>query len=115
MEREEIKKLLKLMLDTSWTGAHGDHSALCQHCEMVAVWFQLAFMLFEAVFTVNPRAEDETLNAVAFGSLVRSGSSLSKAASFRSTGLNYIMLYITSIVSWQPFILAGSLSQPPPQ
>ncbi|XP_048586447.1 protein unc-79 homolog isoform X2 [Nematostella vectensis] len=84
-EREEIKKLINMMLDVTWTGAHGDHSITCQQCEMVAVWFKLAHMLLESVFPPGEVAAEDTLHAVAYGSIVR-GSSSSKGASFRSTG-----------------------------
>lgn len=50
VEREDIKKILKCMLDVSWAGKHGDHSTVCEMCNMTSIWFTLAQILLENVF-----------------------------------------------------------------
>ncbi len=83
-EREDIKKLLQCMLDMSWAGNHGDHSTVCDMCNMSSIWFKLAHMLLETVFPEGGTLpEQEVLGNVAFGSLIRTNSS-SKGVSSRS-------------------------------
>lgn len=83
-EREDIKKLLQCMLDMSWAGDHGDHSTVCDMCNMTSIWFKLAHMLLETVFPEGGSLpEEEVLSNVAFGSLFRNNSS-SKGVSSRS-------------------------------
>lgn len=50
VEREDIQKVLKYMLDMSWAGKHGDHSTVCEMCNMTSIWFRLAHILLENVF-----------------------------------------------------------------
>jgi len=83
-EREDIKRLLQCMLDMSWAGDHGDHSTVCDMCNMTSIWFKLAHMLLETVFPEGGSLpEEEVLSNVAFGSLFRSNLS-SKGVSSRS-------------------------------
>ena len=83
-EREDIKKLLQCMLDMSWAGDHGDHSTVCDMCNMTSIWFKLAHMLLDTVFPEGGTLpEEEVLSNVAFGSLFRNNSS-SKGISSRS-------------------------------
>ena len=83
-EREDIKRLLKCMLDTSWAGNHGDHSTLCDMCNMADIWFKLAEMLLDSVFPEGGSSlEEEVLSSVAFGALCGSYSS-NKTVSVRS-------------------------------
>lgn len=83
-EREDIKKLLQCMLDMSWAGNHGDHSTVCDMCNMSCIWFKLAHMLLETVFPEGGTLpEEEVLGNVAFGSLLRTNSN-NKGVSSRS-------------------------------
>ena len=83
-EREDIKKLLQCMLDMSWAGSHGDHSTVCNMCNMSSIWFKLANMLLETVFPEGSTLpEQEVLSSVAFGNLIRTNSS-NKGVSSRS-------------------------------
>ena len=88
MEREDIKRLLKLMLETSWGVEHGSHTEVCEGCDMTNLWFKLAFVLLDAVFpqATTSFAEEDTLNAVAFGALMMRSNQASRTASFKSTG-----------------------------
>lgn len=83
-EREDIKKILKCMLDVSWAGKHGDHSTVCEMCSMTSIWFKLAQILLEDVF---PEGEIftrmDTQGSVGSGGLFRSSSS-GKVVSSRS-------------------------------
>ena len=72
------------MLDISWAGKHGDHSTLCEMCNMTSIWFKLAHMLLENVFPEGDTlARDDTLGSVATARLSRTSSS-GKAVSNRS-------------------------------
>ena len=84
-EKEDIKKLLKCMLDISWAGKHGDHSTICEMCNMTSIWFKLAHMLLDHVFPdgVTLAADDALGSVVSGGGLVRTSSS-GKAVSSRS-------------------------------
>ena len=83
-EREDIKKLLQCMLDMSWAGNHGDHSTVCDMCNMTSIWFKLAHILLETVFPEGGSLpEEEVLSNVAFGVLFRNNSS-GKGVSSRS-------------------------------
>jgi len=83
-EKEDIKKLLKCMLDISWAGKHGDHSIVCEMCNMTSIWFKLGHMLLENVFPDGGASGgDDTLGSVPPGGLFRSSSS-SKGVSNRS-------------------------------
>ena len=48
LERQGIKLLLERMLDVPWAGNH-DHTGPCRHCQMSAMWFQLAHSLMDRV------------------------------------------------------------------
>ena len=82
------------MLETPWGVDHGNHTEVCGGCEMINLWFKLAFVLLDAVFPQGTTsfAEEDTLNAVAYGALVRSNQA-SRTASFKSTG-EHLVLYI---------------------
>lgn len=83
-EREDIKNILKCMLDVSWAGKHGDHSTVCEMRSMTSIWFKLAQILLENVF---PEGEIftrmDTQGSVGSGGLFRSSSS-GKGVSSRS-------------------------------
>ena len=73
------------MLDMSWAGNHGDHSTVCDMCNMTDIWFKLAHMLLETVFPGGVTLpEDEVLSHVAYGGLFRTSSSSNKGVSSRS-------------------------------
>ncbi|XP_068682061.1 protein unc-79 homolog isoform X2 [Montipora foliosa] len=84
VEREDIKKILKYMLDMSWAGKHGDHSTVCEMCNMTSIWFRLAHILLEDVFPEGDTlARKDTVVSLGTGGLFSIGSS-GKVVSSRS-------------------------------
>ena len=72
------------MLDITWAGKHGDHSTLCEMCNMTSIWFKLAHMLLENVFPEGDTlVRDDPLGSVTTARLSRTSSS-GKAVSNRS-------------------------------
>lgn len=69
------------MLDVPWVGIH-DHTGPCRHCQMTAMWFQLAHSLMDRVF-----AKQQVMNPVeagrSFGSVARNESLLRNRSSLR--------------------------------
>ncbi|CAB4036801.1 Hypothetical predicted protein [Paramuricea clavata] len=70
------------MLDVPWVGTH-DPTGPCRHCQMTAMWFQLAHSLMDRVF-----AKQRVVNPVeagrSFGSVARNESLLHNRSSLRS-------------------------------
>lgn len=80
LERQSVKRLLGFMLDIPWSGSH-DHNGPCRHCQMIAMWFQLAHSLMDRIFpqqrcVLNSDKEARTFASVTFaiGGSVKSAS-----------------------------------------
>ena len=72
------------MLDMSWAGKHGDHSTVCEMCNMTSIWFRLAHILLENVFPEGDTlARKDTVASLGTGGLFSIGSS-GKVVSSRS-------------------------------
>lgn len=111
LERQGVKRLLEYMLDVPWIGTH-DHTGPCSHCQMTAMWFQLAHSLMDRVF-----AKQRVLNPVeagrSFGSVARNESLMHNRSSIRS-GMILVrnFLYYMNMLSLYVIILCYTIVLP---
>ncbi|XP_046839871.1 protein unc-79 homolog isoform X2 [Xenia sp. Carnegie-2017] len=74
LERQGIVRLMERMLDVPWAGFH-NHSGPCRHCQMTAMWFQLAHALMNRVFSKKLVTNLDGLGQE-FGTVAKNSSSL---------------------------------------
>ena len=81
-----MKHLLENMLDVPWVGSH-DHKGPCRHCQMIAMWFQLAHSLMDRIFPKQRSLLSSNEIARSFANVTRSESvKLRHRSSSRSSG-----------------------------
>ena len=95
------------MLDMSWAGSHGDHSTVCDMCNMTDIWFKLAHMLLQTVFPEGVALPEEDVPShVAYGGLFRSSASSNKGISNRSLSKSIeCFLYIGAIFNSVSYVI----------
>lgn len=82
---------MERMLDVPWAGFH-NHSGPCRHCQMTAMWFQLAHALMNRVFSKKLVTNLDGLGQE-FGTVAKNSSSLILNRNSLRSGKNSLSKY----------------------